>query len=314
MALALVLVLTFWTIRRSVWAEVELLSLQAAQDGQITAQFAVRYPNGGGVEFTSYVDGQPQGGGGVGGRSILPLPMDDSKDVEFNLNPERSRIEGGFTNSVLFRRLLVQVGERHRIRTGKPLYLYDFVAGKHRHQMIVACKGDPSPAPPEQTATYTPEQAAQFFKMIMQESGKGNDPYVALAADRSSAPYLSELVRLFPQAEVNYRNFSGAFGFDVAVDLFERYEFQMQLPARFDSSHQSVTGYGEPRFHLREVDRVETRKNRTGVTWYKPAGERTFGSPEWRRIVEGGGDFGVIGYSMITNRPVAGFKDRKIEK
>lgn len=304
--------LTLWTIRRTTWAEVELLSLQAAQDGQITAEFAVRYPNGSGVEFTSYVDGQPQGGGGVGGRSILPFPMNDSKTVEFNLNPEHSRTEGSFTNSVLFRRLLVQVGERHQIRTGRALYLYDFAVGTQRHQMVVACKGDRSAAPQEQTVTL--EQAAQFYKTILKEAGKGNDRFATLDAARPSAPYLSDFVKLFPQAEVNYRNFSGGFGFDVEVDLFERYEFQMQLPANFDSSGRSVADYGEPRFYLREVNHVEERKNRTGVTSYNPLGERKFGSAEWRRIVESGGDFGVIGYSMISNRPVAGFNGRNIEK
>jgi len=44
---------------------------------------------------------------------------------------------------------------------------------------------------------------------------------------------------------------------------------------------------------------------------YNPAGERHFGSADWRRIVESGGEFSAIGYTMITNKPVAGFKDRK---
>jgi len=100
----------------------------------------------------------------------------------------------------------------------------------------------------------------------------------------------------------------------LALDLHERYELLMQLPVRFDSSNRSVIGYGEPQFYLREVERVQLQKGRTGLTSYNPIAERKFGSAEWKKTVESGGDFGAIGYRMITNQPVAGFKDRKIEK
>jgi len=312
LTLAAFLAIAFITLRPGNWAELELVSIQSAQDGQITAHFTVRYPSGGGVDFTAYVDGQPQSGGSIGGEGFLPFPQSDSKTIEFNLNPEHASIEGSFTNSALFRRLLVRVGERHRIGVGSPWYLYDFFVSKQRHAMIVTCKGDRSAAPQEQTVTAG--QAVRFYKTLLEEAGKGNDQLVALDAARPSAPYLSDFVRLFPLAEVKYRNFGGGIGFDVEVDLHERYEFQMQLPVKFDSSRRSVTGYGEPRFCLREIVRVETRENRTGVSSYNPASERKFGSAEWKKIVESGGDFGVIGYPMITNRSVRDFKDRNIEK
>jgi hypothetical protein len=37
------------------------------------------------------------------------------------------------------------------------------------------------------------------------------------------------------------------------------------------------------------------------------------GSAEWRALVERGGDFSAIGYTMITNRPVPGFAHRKVQ-
>jgi len=74
--------------RSGTWAEVGLISIQAGQDGQIKAEFMIRHPSGRGVDFTLYVDGEPVGGGGVMGSSILGFPVADSKDIEFDINPE----------------------------------------------------------------------------------------------------------------------------------------------------------------------------------------------------------------------------------
>jgi hypothetical protein len=110
---------------------------------------------------------------------------------------------------------------------------------------------------------------------------------------------------------VNYRYFTSTHepGFDVGVDLHERYEFTMQLPVRFDPEGHVVVGYGEPKFYLVEVASQKGRE-----TSYNPAGARHFGSADWRKIVESGGDFLAIGYTMITNQPAAGFRDRKVQQ
>jgi hypothetical protein len=150
---------------------------------------------------------------------------------------------------------------------------------------------------------------AQLFRRAVDEA---NDSHKALDAARFSAPYVSDFLRLFPKAEVRYRSFTGGLGFDVNVDLHERYELTMQLPAVFDSSRSKVIGYGEPRFTLWEAASVKRNKSGIAETTLNPAGERRFGPEEWRKTVESGGDFRVIGYSMITNRPVPGFVGRKI--
>lgn len=153
----------------------------------------------------------------------------------------------------------------------------------------------------------TPEQFAEVFK---QEKGKADAWFAALDAAKPSAPLVVEFVRLFPAAEVNYRYFTstGEPGFDVGVDLHERYELTMQLPVRFDPEGRSVVGYGEPIFYLVEVASQKGRE-----TSYNPAGERRFGSADWRKIVESRGDFSAIGYTMVTNRPVPGFAQRKVQ-
>jgi len=150
---------------------------------------------------------------------------------------------------------------------------------------------------------------AQLFREALQTA---NDSHSALDAARPSAPYISDFVRLFPAAEVRYRSFSGGLGFDVTVDLFERYEFTMQLPVVLDSSRSKVIGYGEPRFTLWEAASVKRNKSGIAETTLNPAGERRFGSTEWPKIVEAGGDFSAIGYAMLTNRPVPDFSGRKI--
>ena len=136
--------------------------------------------------------------------------------------------------------------------------------------------------------------------------------FAALDAARPSAPYVSEFVRLFPGTQVRYRYFTstGEPGFDLSADLHERYELILQLPVIFDASGKKVVGYGEPNFYLREVTQVERAANGNAVESYSPSGGGHFGRSEWQKIVESGGDFGVIGYTIVTNRPVDGFKGR----
>lgn len=153
---------------------------------------------------------------------------------------------------------------------------------------------------------------AGYAQSLREAVEKANDSHRALDAARPSAPYVSDFVRLFPKAEVRYRSFTGGLGFDLTVDLFDRYEFTMQLPVVFDASRSKVIGYGEPRFTLMEAASVKRNKSGIAETTLNPAGERRFGSSEWQKIVNAGGDFAAIGYTMLTNRPVPGFNGREI--
>ncbi len=167
------------------------------------------------------------------------------------------------------------------------------------------------PRPPK----FTPEEVAHSLKLIFAEAENGKARFAALDAVRESAPYLSEVVRLFPSAEVNYRYFSGTDepGFNVGVDLYERYVFGMQLPVQLDPKRRGVIGYGEPTFVIQEVASVTRGPSGAARTTLNPSRERRFGPSEWRTILEHGGDFSAIGYTMITNQPVPGFAHRKIQ-
>src|SRR5215510_4643252 len=115
---------------------------------------------------------------------------------------------------------------------------------------------------------FTPEEVAQSLALLAREGEKGKVRFAALDAVRDSAPFVSEFVRLFPGAEVNYRYFGSTDepGFDVEADLYERYELTMQLPVRFDSERRKVIGYGEPTFYL-----VEAASQKGRETTYNPA-------------------------------------------
>lgn len=151
----------------------------------------------------------------------------------------------------------------------------------------------------------SPAEAASYARMLMEAPKIADNRDAALDAARISAPYLTNFVRLFPEAEVLYRNFGGGFGYSVSVDLHGRYEVWMQLPVIFDTpSRESVIGYGVPSFGISEFERVLLNKSGQLETWFKKEGQRGFGSVEWQKIVEANGDFDAIGYRMITNQPI----------
>ena len=176
-----------------------------------------------------------------------------------------------------------------------------------------------NPAPPSQAEAeppkFTPEEVAQSLSLLAREGEKGKARFAALDGVRDSAPYISDFIRTFPGAEVNYRYFTSTDepGFDVGVDLHERYELRMQLPVHFDSERRKVIGYGEPQFSIWEVVTVTRGPSGIAQETFNPGGERHFSSAEWGSLVAHGGDFAVIGYAIVTNQPVLGFAHRKVQ-
>lgn len=172
--------------------------------------------------------------------------------------------------------------------------------------LLIGCQKQ-QPSVTAGSTNMTPEQLAELVK---EEKRQADAWFAALDVAKPSASLVAEFVSLFPNAVVNYRYFTSTPepGFDVKVDLHERYELTMQLPVRFDPEGSAVVGYGEPMFYL-----VEATSQKGRETWYNPAGARRFGSADWRKIVESGGDFSAIGYTMVTNRPVPSFAQRKVQ-
>jgi hypothetical protein len=118
------------------WAELRLMSVDAAQDGQVTIRLTARQPSGVRIESVQYVDGVPVGRGNY---RYVGVPFATSAAFEvttFSLNPEHAPVSGSFTNSELFGRLRMQVGETRRIQVREPFSLYDFNVGGKRYQCV----------------------------------------------------------------------------------------------------------------------------------------------------------------------------------
>jgi hypothetical protein len=179
-------------------------------------------------------------------------------------------------------------------------------AGKQYTSFVIVGYG----ASPTRTeaSNPTPKQVTEYWTLLLQESEKGKERFKALDHARTSAPCLQDFLRLFPEAEVNYSYWGGSSepGYVAEVDLHGRYEFELRLPVRFDSSRRSIIGCGEPTFCLRELA-MQAGRERS----YNQASDRQFGTAEWRKIVESGGNFQAIGYSMVTDQPAPGYRDRK---
>lgn len=114
------------------WAELNLISVKAEQSGQIYADFETRHSNGAGIRDIHLDGGVEHVGGEIRGSGFPFTTQTGSIGIAFNLNPEQLKISGEFSNSVLFARLLLHVGETRRIYAGEELVLCDFTAaGKH---------------------------------------------------------------------------------------------------------------------------------------------------------------------------------------
>jgi len=99
--------------------------------------------------------------------------------------------------------------------------------------------------------------------------------------------------------------------------LFDRYELAMAVPVTLDRRRQKIKSFGEPKFLLNEI--AEVTQIRKEGRW--PDGSpsmstnlsvrfqssRHFDLSEWKKTVEAGGDFAVIGFTLLTNSPAPGF-------
>ena len=118
------------------WAEITLVSVEATEAGQVAAYLTSRSPNGAGIESTGYVGGAAVSFGRARSRGFPFETLHGSKTMMIDLNPERLVMSGRFTNSELFARLLMQVGETRRIQAGESFSLYDFMAAGKRHTCV----------------------------------------------------------------------------------------------------------------------------------------------------------------------------------
>jgi hypothetical protein len=129
-----------------------------------------------------------------------------------------------------------------------------------------------------------------------------------------TVPHVEEIRQLFPNAPTDH--FITQYGFDknvpvtwnTVVYFYGRYQLDYQVDVIVDYKNNRISHVqGVPVFRLAEIVLNHPVSNR-------PV-ENTFASghiiyeKDWKKIVAAKGDFSVVGISLITNSPVAGFDE-----
>jgi len=203
---------------------------------------------------------------------------------------------------------------------------------------FVGCKGNAHNSNPKTQAAETlapvaigiagnPKDGTSAFYGLYGDVQKLQSDYqAALDNATHSIPCVVEFARLFPRSAGGFSYYIGGAGptsFYMHADLYERYELTMVVRGIiFDATRRNVTGFSDPEFELleaaelkqiRKVGTFGSPTNLVAVTnWsvsYNPKGQLRFGGMEWKRIEAAHGDFSVIGYTFITNRPLPGFRE-----
>ena len=147
-----------------------------------------------------------------------------------------------------------------------------------------------------------------------------SDYDAALSDATNSIPFAADFVRFVPVTQRFFSYYIGGAGpsqFCMKGCMYDRYQFTMVVPVTFDDKRRKIKTFGEPEFLLQEVTSVVPNPPGEGgvsVSWNTDC-QRRFGSSDWQRIVNAGGDFSAIGYKCVTNSPVPSFDElRKDEQ
>jgi hypothetical protein len=145
------------------------------------------------------------------------------------------------------------------------------------------------------------------------ESAKNQERFDALdKVDRNSIPVGSNFIRLYPDATIKYLDISGsdfpALSYDTT--LFQRYTLTLEIPVFYskdEGGDTSVSGFGDPKFYVFEVQKIVPRDGRVGEVDYGNQ-QFQFGRDEWKKLMAADGDFTAIGHPLIKDQPVEGFE------
>jgi hypothetical protein len=128
----------------------------------------------------------------------------------------------------------------------------------------------------------------------------------AMRSGFSKIPQAREIEKLFGEANhfISYFDMVGVGQAWRTTDVFiaGRYKLEMGVDVRMDEQFTKIVEViGEPKFYLREIERVKFYGEQVGAAF----GEQfTFGPEEWAKVVEAKGDFSVIGIHLDLDNPV----------
>jgi hypothetical protein len=132
--------------------------------------------------------------------------------------------------------------------------------------------------------------------------------YEAALMDATNAiPCAADFLRLFPHAWTYFSYYTGVAGpssFNMQTLLYGRYELYMKVPVTFGAHRRKVKTFGQPEFLLNAISNITNTDNGNLYISYDAGNNHRFGSSEWKRVVESGGEFSAIGYTVVTNSPL----------
>jgi hypothetical protein len=134
----------------------------------------------------------------------------------------------------------------------------------------------------------------------------------ALRDATNSIPYAADFARLFPRAGAFFSYYTGIAGpssFNIQTLLYGRYELHMRVPVTFDAGRGKVETFGQPEFLFKAISSITSADNGNLYIAYDTENSHRFGPSEWKRVVESGGNFTAIGYTVVSNNPVPRFQE-----
>ena len=133
----------------------------------------------------------------------------------------------------------------------------------------------------------------------------------ALASGLEVIPAAREFRDLFAGSRCDFSYYTGVYGtptLNCKTLLHRRYVLTLRAEVKFDETGTKVVDYGEPAFHLKEVESVEVMGDGRVRMRYGEL-QREFGAEGWAKVLGGRGEFSVIGVELAKGRPVSGIDE-----
>ena len=123
-------------------------------------------------------------------------------------------------------------------------------------------------------------------------------------------PYPREFNAMFPNAMNGISYYTGLAGpskWGSKASFHSRYVIKMEAAVEFDSARTNIVSMSVPTFYLYELPKIVPSKDGLHQPSIQINQLATFSGDSWHRLVNAKGDFGVLGLTLETNKPVEGF-------
>ena len=121
-----------------------------------------------------------------------------------------------------------------------------------------------------------------------------------------TVPHVSEFARLFPESETGISYYSGHYGqrtWHATSILHGRYKLSMHIELELNRLATKVISWSDTECYLHDIASVTILDDERVRTEADDQYLR-FSLDEWNLLVDSNGDFGVIGYEVVTNQPI----------